>query len=341
MRGISLPRARHPGALRSLMRSLPRKGVGLLLLLHQNADLDAVGSAIALKSLYPEAEIGAYQSVSLPARQLLESLGEGIQIDPPLEGRTFILIVDTSNPSQVGLKRPPTSPYGILDHHQETFTWDTPYVYVDPEASSTAEIVYHYYRLTGKRIGRKEAIALIAGIVGDTAKFRYSSPETMLAVVHILKKSGVSMEEVLNTIEGEEYFNYSKKVAHLKAAQRLRFIAVGDQIVAVSRVSSFESTAARVLLVAGADVAVVGNGGKQKKTGEVRISSRAKPHIVNMGINLGEIMAELAPRYGLEGGGHPPAAGMNGRTDVPLGRILQDIQKELVNRLRELMNGEG
>lgn len=337
MRGVKLPQPRDPSALRRLMRALPPGGEGLLIYLHQNADLDAVGSAIGLTGLLPSARIGAYQSVSLPAKQLAESLQVDVEVDPPLEGHRFILIVDTSNPSQIGLKEPPGAPYGVLDHHQETYRWTTPHIYVDPSASSTSEIVCQYYRLRRIPVGEREARALVAGIVGDTAKFRYASTGTILQVIHLLEMAGITMEDVLNTIEGEEYFNYSRKIAHLKAAQRLRYRSVGDQVVAVSVVSSFEATAARVLLVAGADVALVGNGGRRRKSGEVRISARAKPHLVNLGLNLGEIMAEMAPRYGLQGGGHPPAAGMNGRSDVPLSKILSELQEEILRRVKKLM----
>ncbi|OYT47924.1 hypothetical protein B6U83_04360 [Thermoplasmatales archaeon ex4484_36] len=341
MRGVKLPQPKDPSALRRLMGALPRRGKGLLLYLHQNADLDAVGSAIGLKGILPHSKIGAHQSVSLPAKQLAESLGEVVEVDPPLEGYRFVLIMDTSNPSQIGLEEPPPVSFGILDHHQETYTWPTPHIYVDPSASSTSEIVCQYYRLKRTPVGEREAKALVAGIVGDTAKFRYASPGTLLQVIHLLKGAGITMEDVLNTIEGEEYFNYSRKIAHLKAAQRLRYRAVGDQVVAVSVVSSFEATAARVLLVAGADVALVGNGGKRRRSKEVRISARAKPHLVNLGLNLGEIMAEMAPKYGLQGGGHPPAAGMNGRSEVPLSRILTELQEEILRRVEMLMKGAG
>ena len=120
--------------------------------------------------------------------------------------------------------------------------------------------------------------------------------------------AGVKMENVLGVIEGEEYFDVSKKIAQLKAMRRVRFEKVGDQIVATSMVTSFEAAAARALLVAGADVVFIAADRK----GELRISSRAKPHILALGVHLGHFMEEIGRETGNQGGGHDGAAGLNG-----------------------------
>ncbi|MGA1872305.1 MAG: DHH family phosphoesterase [Thermoplasmatota archaeon] len=281
---------------------------GVLVLAHHNADIDAVGTAIILKRAFPWVELGAYRSISIAGRNLLSHVSMEMEIDPDITGRSLILIVDSSSPLQVSEGDISGWPkHWIIDHHPDHSHW-TGDIYGDPSLGACVEIALQIAFLSGARLDRDMSVSALAGIIADTGKFRFTKPVDMDVCSMVLEGSGVKMENVLGVIEGEEYFDVSKKIAQLKAMRRVRFEKVGDQIVATSMVTSFEAAAARALLVAGADVVFIAADRK----GELRISSRAKPHILALGVHLGHFMEEIGRETGNQGGGHDGAAGLNG-----------------------------
>ncbi|MBN1390842.1 MAG: DHH family phosphoesterase [Candidatus Thermoplasmatota archaeon] len=281
---------------------------GVLVLAHHNADIDAVGTAIILKKAFPWVVLGAYRSVSHAGRSLLAHVGMEMEVDPDVSGFSLIVIVDSSSTLQVSEGDISGWPrYWVIDHHADHSHWSGN-VYQDPMMGACVEIALQISFLSGAGLDEDMAVSALAGIVADTGKFRFTKPVDMDVCSMVLSGSGIKMENVLGVIEGEEYFDVSKKIAQLKAVRRVRFERVGDQIVATSMVSSYEAAAARALLVAGADVVFIAADRKD----ELRISSRAKPHILALGVHLGNFMEEIGRETGNQGGGHDGAAGLNG-----------------------------
>jgi nanoRNase/pAp phosphatase (c-di-AMP/oligoRNAs hydrolase) len=304
------------------------KGGGVVSITHHNADLDAVASSIVLKRMFPWVRIAAYKGISQAGRTLLESLGEEMEIDPDLSKASLVIALDSSSPIQVS--EGDVSSWRkawIIDHHQGNDNWGERDVYQDEDRGACVEIMLQMAVLSGLPLTREMAVAGIAGIVADTGKFRFARPEDLNTVSYILEGSSVTVEDVLAIIEGEEYFDVSKKIAVLKSLRRVRYQRVGDQIIGTSTVGSFEAAAARGLLVVGCDVVFIGC----QKNEEMRISSRAKPHIVKAGVNLGKFMEEMGKRLGAEGGGHDAAAGLNGRGNVE--KALATCSSEMAMRL--------
>ena len=78
-----------------------------------------------------------------------------------------------------------------------------------------------------------------------------------------------------------------------------------------TNVSTSEARMCKVLLVAGAEVALV----SRHREGITRLSARATRNATLRGVHLGEIMAGLAEKLGGDGGGHDGAAGWSGEAD--------------------------
>ncbi|MGA1821605.1 MAG: DHH family phosphoesterase [Thermoplasmatota archaeon] len=301
---------------------------GVLVLAHHNADLDAVATAIVLKRAFPWVDIGAFKSISQPGRNLLDTIGEEMTIDPDTASYSLVIVVDSSSPLQVTDGDPSDwKRFWVIDHHEDHGHWNGG-LYVDSSSGSCVQIAVQMALLTGCPIDRDMAVSAIAGIIADTGKFRFARGNDMLVLVSMMDSSGISMEEVLGIIEGENYFDISKKIAQLKALKRVKYTKVGDQVIASSVVSSYEAASARVLLVAGGDVVFVG----AQKKGEIRISTRAKPHILLRGVHLGKFMEMIGKETGNQGGGHDGAAGLNGSGDVE--RILTLCARRMAERLR-------
>jgi nanoRNase/pAp phosphatase (c-di-AMP/oligoRNAs hydrolase) len=117
----------------------------------------------------------------------------------------------------------------------------------------------------------------------------------------------------------------------LKAAQRMKWIQERKWIIATSLVGSFESGSARLLIVLGADVAIVASGNKK---GEIRLSTRASNRIVSEGFNLTTVLESVEDMNGGSGGGHPGAAGYNGKGDTEA--ITEITKQKCISSIREL-----
>jgi len=311
------------------------KDRSFLLLCHHNADPDSLGSAIAfaryLKSIGVEnVRIGVAQSVSSYAKRLLEFSPVQVERNPIVDDKIdVVMIFDTSSLEQLEPIKLPAGKFVILiDHHVEK---EKPIpadiAVVDSSRTSTAEIVWELFKYVGFA-DEPSARVLLAGILTDTANFRFANARTFKTVGEILEAFPIQIGEVQQLVApvGDENTEQAKKMAVLKACQRLELKKFRRYIIAVSRVSAYESMACKVFLQLGADVAVVGS----EKNG-VRISVRAREALVKKGLHLGRILEKVGPIIDGSGGGHAGAAGANGKKnlDEALKLIVKEIEKFL------------
>jgi nanoRNase/pAp phosphatase (c-di-AMP/oligoRNAs hydrolase) len=173
------------------------------------------------------------------------------------------------------------------------------------------------------KIDENLAVCLLLGILTDTGHLRHANLNTFRTITAILEESDVKLDYVQSILETCELMDtaemYSIKIANLKCMQRVKYEVVGEGndpsnrvIVATSYVGAHESSACKVLLFAGADVAFVGSEHQHK----VRISARAKTDIVNRGLHLAKLLQAVAEDCACESGGHAGAAGLTGYGDV-------------------------
>ena len=300
-------------------------------LLHKNADPDALGCAVALSLAFPDMAIGAVEGLSKNGKSLQRNLGIEVIENPDISMYDKIVVVDTPSPDRLGefknyLKNPI-----IIDHHSKSYKWNTPFFYVDETKSSCVEIIYQLLKLGEKKITQTIGLALLAGIITDTGKFSYADSSTLKTFAKIMEDSGLSMDDVLSIFEEEHETDYSKRISRLKGAQRLRYHTEREYIVAVSQVGAFESSVCSALISLGVDAVFVGS----QRNDEFRISARATQTIIKKGLHLGDLMADIAKENGCDGGGHDGAAGLNGIGDV---EALLNICLERTNEILSLIS---
>ena len=313
---------------------IDRSDDNVMVLAHHNADLDAVATSLVLKWTFPWVRLGAFRSISHPGKKLLNHFNIDMELDPDLGDVSLLIVVDSSSPVQVMEREISDWPdFHVIDHHPDHSHWNDT-AYIDDSKGACVEIALQMAMLTGSPLTDDMATASLAGIIADTGKFRFARPVDLEVSSFLLGGSDMTMEDVLLIIEGDEYFDVSKKVAQLKAMKRIQYRKIGDQVIAVSRVNSFEAAACRVLLVAGADVAFVA----AEKKDDLRVSSRAKPHILKMGVHLGHFMEKVGSMTGAQGGGHDGAAGINGKGKAD--RTLQICMDEMSTLLAEKLGIE-
>jgi len=312
---------------------------------HSNADPDAIGSLIVVGRTLREYGVKACHYVpegpSRISKEILDSLGIGLEICHDIERDTLVIVVDSSNPSQLGeLGGKLTSRTVILiDHHEPGRLMDLArVVIVDRQAASTSEIVGVIAGELNVYLDPAEASAGLTGIVYDTRRFRILGDYTFEAAAYYVSHGGRIIEVQVEEIE------FSERYARVKAASRARVSRVCQDIVlVVTHVGSYESSAARALLEIGADIAVVVGGSGSAKRISVRVSRRA----ADSGVYADVLARYIAEKLGGEGGGHrqvamvhlPPGAGEPSNIADLLAKSIQGKAARLCTQGRYRVNG--
>ncbi|MFZ7942369.1 MULTISPECIES: DHH family phosphoesterase [Bacillaceae] len=159
---------------------------------HKNPDMDAIGSSIGIYKVAQMNQKEAYivvnmQEIDNAVKRLMGELRQQEQLFSRFIGpeqaleiateKTLLVVVDTHKPSMVIEERllNKIDHVVVIDHHRrgEDFIDNPLLVYMEPYASSTAELVTEFLEYQPKRgkIEMIEATALLAGIIVDTKSF--------------------------------------------------------------------------------------------------------------------------------------------------------------------------
>jgi len=296
----------------------------ILYLCHRNADPDAIGSSFALSQAFG-GTIGVVDDLSRLGATLTEAIGAHVILKPQFQDYDLVVVVDTSVKLQVGGNL--QVPYALIDHHLDKGLLDDALFYIQRPAKSTAEIVWRILKDNGKMPDRDSALALMAGIVSDTGRFKRATPETFTVAAELLAEGGFSYEEALEVLSIPT--SVSQRIAVLKAASRAEVLRHGDWIIASSVVNSFEGVAAMSLVDLGADVAFV--AGRHGKGERIRISARSSRAAAREGLNLANLLGEVGQAFNGDGGGHMSASAMEAVGDPSV--ILDACRKKAAESL--------
>ncbi|HET6405315.1 MAG TPA: DHH family phosphoesterase [Candidatus Thermoplasmatota archaeon] len=279
----------------------------VLWLMHVNADPDCVGSTFALREAFGGVA-AAPGGMNRPGERLARLLAfEPERIAHP-RNHALAVAVDTGSRSGLGAVGRELGDVALVDHHAYGDLHDTEAKAWDPERASCAEVVLALLDRAQKPVAPAMARALLAGVVTDTARFRYADAHALRAAARLQELAGVRLEEVYDALRDaeEDDDDAEARAAALKAAQRADVERAGRFLLASSEVGSWDAVAANALVRAGADVALVGTERSQEARMSLRASSRARP------LHLGELANEVARELGWSGGGHEGAAGLRG-----------------------------
>ncbi len=295
-----------------------------LVLSHRNADIDAMGCSIALAAMFPEVTIGAVESVSRGAQNLLKSYDGRypVIIDPQVDHERSpydrMVFVDTATPSQVDPYDRFLSGSIVIDHHvaNPALVEVNDRYHCEPTSPSCAQIVHRLAVEAGAEVNSDAALALVAGILADTERFRIAPNSALSDSLTILEEGGIELAEVVQAIERPVY-DRSRAIAMLKAARRSEYFEIGNLILARTRVGAFEASAARNLVFSGADVGIVAS----EDGDTTSLTGRASRRAVDAGFHLGEFFQRLSEITGGDGGGHAGAAGF--KATLPVDELEQ------------------
>jgi phosphoesterase RecJ-like protein len=192
-------------------------------------------------------------------------------------------------------------PILVVDHHVTNTHFGT-VNWVEPEASATAEVLFHLFQRLGLQLDETSATYLLTGIVADTQGFRTAntSPRAMEIVGELLR-AGAS----LSTISERALNRRSLSALRLWAAV-LPTVQFEDSVVwaeiplAVRQASGYTGgdDADLVEFLITVEEASAAAMMYELEDGAVKLSLRSRP-----GIDVAQIARQLG------GGGHEQAAG--------------------------------
>lgn len=313
----------------------------VLLHCHPYPDPDSVGSVLALRSVISKIgkEVTCIGGDSL-IPGYLESLPDRDKIQPisysEINSQEFdlFIILDSSSPSQISQKEEVVFPEGmktvVIDHHKTNALFGD-INFVDPDCSSTSEVLFKLLREWGMKIDKDTALYLLLGIYSDTGGLKYpnTSPET------------VSIFAQLATI----YPNYHKFVFDLEnhrspielemmglALSNIRKY-LSDQV--VFSVVSHEEIKKRNISIADAMEGLIGSHLRSVEGWNLVASLvEAEQGIVTVSLRTRDEnkydVSMIAKSAGENGGGHKGAAGTT--IHMPLEEAIENLLR-VISRL--------
>ena len=303
---------------------------------HENADADAVASALSLKfvleTLGKSVVATCPGSVSRIGSVLARSISEKIVVTETPSRADLLVYVDCK-PAESSEHR-----LAVIDHHQGGLKVPVSFSAIDPDVSSSSELVFElietglctgYLNSLPKRIGR----LLISGIIADTGDLRLSKTKTLRSIIRISEVSRAEPFESFTLLKTP--IDRSLKIACLKAASRMKIRTTRGYLIAITQVSSFQGDVASSLIHLGADIAFA--AGKRKDI--LQASGRARMELVEIGLNLAHVMTKVGVQFQGNGGGHAGAAAMKGRGEPR--DVLEACVTETKKMIREILPQSG
>lgn len=296
---------------------------------HVRPDGDCVGSCMALaeyiRKWYPECNVDVYLEEIAEEYKCIVGTDQIIHEIPETCYDLFICL-DCGDEDRLGfsgkLFEDAKRSY-CIDHHisNTAFADDS---YIVPDASSTAELVYHV--MEDKKITIEIATALYLGIVHDTGVFQYScaKPSTFRVAAKLLEK-GVDAPTLITDTYYEKTYIQNRMLGI--ALNKSRLHEGGKVISSVITTKEMEELQAnpkdldaivsQLRITKGVEVAIF-----LYQTGEnsYKISLRAKDYVD---------VSKVAVTFG--GGGHIKASGasMDGTSEEVIEKLLKELKTQL------------
>jgi c-di-AMP phosphodiesterase-like protein len=279
---------------------------------HKFPDMDAIGSAIGILKvaqvngkegfivLDPDALDSGVKQLLDEVKQHPELWSRFITPEQALEimsNETLLIVVDTHKPSLVIDERllGRSEHVIVIDHHRrgEEFIKDPILVYMEPYASSTAELVTELLEYQPKRLKMNmiEATALLAGIIVDTKSFTLRTGSRTFDAASYLRAKGADTVLVQKFMK-EDIQNYVKRA---KLIQNASIFKEGIAITTAEDNVDFE----QVIIAQAADTLLTMNG----VVASFVIAKRNETTIGISARSLGDINVQLIMEA-LDGGGH-------------------------------------
>ncbi|AKG03354.1 MULTISPECIES: DHH family phosphoesterase [Salimicrobium] len=320
------------------MKDLVQSSEKVLVMGHKSPDMDSVGAAIGILKIaqanQKEASIVVDpEDVDTGVQRMMDEIKKDEELwdyfispDEALEtvtNETLIVVVDTHKPKMVAEEKllNKTEHVVVIDHHRraEDFIADPTLVYMEPYASSTAELVTELLEYQPKKLklSMLEATSLLAGIIVDTKSFTLRTGSRTFDAASYLRGKGADTVLVQKFLK-EDLDIYVRRSRLIEQAEIYRD---GVAISAAEKGDIFgpvviAQAADTLLTMSGIEASFVIS---DRKDGQVGISARS----------LGDVNVQVIMEQ-MNGGGHltNAATQLEDTTIEDAKALLQDIIDE-------------
>jgi len=311
---------------------------------HKNPDMDSIGASIGIYKVAQMNQKEAYIVVNMQEidtgtgiRRLMDELRHQEELfsyfispDLALEistEKTLLVIVDTHKPALVLEERLLTKidHKVVIDHHRrgEEFISNPLLVYMEPYASSTAELVTEFLEYQPKRgkIEMIEATALLAGIIVDTKSFTLRTGSRTFDAASYLRTHGADTVLVQKLLK-ENVDTYIKRARLIESVYFYR------EGIAVAK-GTEQEVHDQVIIAQAADTLLTMDG----VVGSFVIAKREEGVIAISARSLGNINVQVIMES-LKGGGHLT----NAATQL-IGLTIDETESKLKLAIDEYFEG--
>ncbi|UFJ40426.1 DHH family phosphoesterase [Brevibacillus humidisoli] len=292
------------------LRDLIHEADHVIVMGHKNPDMDSIGASLGVWKAVRLHDKPAYivlDEVTPAIERLMQEVYANEEVAQAfvtpeesldlVTNRTLLVVVDTHRPALVIEPRllQETSRIMVIDHHRraEDFVNDPVLIYLEPYASSTAELVTELLQYQSDRIQIENLIAtaLLAGIVVDTKSFAFRTGSRTFEAASFLRRNGADTSSVQRFLKEDldQFVRRARIVMNTEIFREKMAIAIGNPDEAYTQVEVAQA-AELLLTLSGIHAAFVV---AKRGDGAVMISARSLGDI-----NVQSIMEQMG------GGGH-------------------------------------
>lgn len=324
------------------LRDLIQDSDQVFIMGHKNPDMDSIGASVGVRKMAQMNDVKGYVVINFDElngsvtrlmneievkSDFYENFLTPEETSAKLTDKSLLVIVDTHKPNLVIdpslLKK--VEKVVVIDHHRrsEDFIENPTLVYMEPYASSTAELVTELLEYQPKRakINMLEATALLAGIIVDTKSFTLRTGARTFEAASYLRTNGADTVLVQRLLK-EDIDTY---IERSKIVQTVKFVRQGVAIANGEDLKVYDS----VLIAQTADILLTMKGVNasfviaHRSDGLIGISARS----------LGEVNVQLIMEK-LGGGGHLTNAACQIEANS-----IDEVKKYLEEAIIEVLEG--
>ncbi|MCA1020519.1 DHH family phosphoesterase [Halobacillus litoralis] len=320
------------------MKELVQASEKVLIMGHKSPDMDSIGASIGILKIAQANDKKAAivldpDDIDTGVQRMVEEIEKDEDLwqyfIPPedalemVTNNTLLVVVDTHKPSMVMEEKllSKTEHVVVIDHHRraEEFIKDPTLVYMEPYASSTAELVTELLEYQPKKLklSMLESTALLAGIIVDTKSFTLRTGSRTFDAASYLRSKGA------DTVQVQKFMKEDLDV-YVRRSKLIEKASVYRDGIAISTGDHGESYGP-VIIAQAADTLLTMSG----IVASFVISERSDGRIGISARSLGDINVQVIMEK-MNGGGHltNAATQLEDTTIEDARDLLQDIIDE-------------
>lgn len=327
------------------LRDLIQDSDKVFIMGHRHPDMDSIGAAVGVRKMAAMNKVEGFVVLNFDelngsVSRLMDEIKEKDEaltdhfIDPEsalakMTAKSLLIVVDTHKPTLTIDKRllNKTEKVVVIDHHRrgEEFIESPTLVYMEPYASSTAELVTELleYQPNNEKLTMLEATALLSGIIVDTKSFTLRTGARTFEAASYLRTNGADTI-LIHRLLKEDLNTY---VERSKIIQTVEFVSPGIAVACGEEGMTYDS----VLLAQTADILL-----SLKDVGASFVIGRRSDGMVGISArSLGDINVQVVMEQ-LGGGGHLT----NAATQLE-GVTVNEAKQKLVDTIIEITEGSS